>query len=160
MSRGGTSLFVTARDKTYIDRTSSFDLSKCGTNNRAAFAKYGLNKRKETQLLATVIETSARFTDWENDTDLGDFKLNQRGLGPPLRQSVSFSAGDRMMSEKMALRVGENQLISPMKFSVESIELKTAMMGNYPDRLQVDLGSGSEVTEFTEETKRPKDWGL
>ncbi|KAH6679658.1 BcSTE20, mitogen-activated protein kinase [Halenospora varia] len=51
-----------------------------------------------------------------------------RGLGPPLRQSASFSAGDRMMSEKMTPRVGENQLISPKRYSDESKEPKTGMI--------------------------------
>lgn len=48
-------------------------------------------------------------------------------MSPPLRQSASFSAGDRM-NEKMAPRVGENQLISPKRYSDESKEPKSGMI--------------------------------
>ncbi|KAF4637198.1 hypothetical protein G7Y89_g868 [Cudoniella acicularis] len=50
-----------------------------------------------------------------------------RGVGPPLRQSASFTAGDRM-NEKTAPRVGENQLISPKRYSDESKEPKSGML--------------------------------
>ncbi len=50
-----------------------------------------------------------------------------RVMSPPLRQSASFSAGDRM-NEKTTPRVGENQLISPKRFSDESKEPKAGMI--------------------------------
>lgn len=50
-----------------------------------------------------------------------------RLMSPGLRQSASFSAGDRM-NEKMTPRVGENQLISPKRFSDESKEPKSGMI--------------------------------
>ena len=40
-------------------------------------------------------------------------------MSPPLRQSASFSAGDNM-NEKHPPRVGENQLITPKRYSDES----------------------------------------
>ncbi|TVY81676.1 Serine/threonine-protein kinase MST20 [Lachnellula suecica] len=46
-----------------------------------------------------------------------------RLISPPLRQSASFSA----MSEKTAPRVGENQLISPKRYSDETREAKGGM---------------------------------
>jgi p21-activated kinase 1 len=46
-----------------------------------------------------------------------------RMMSPPLRQSQSFSTGDRM-NEKMTPRVAENQLISPNRYSDESREPK------------------------------------
>jgi p21-activated kinase 1 len=42
-----------------------------------------------------------------------------RVMSPPLRQSASFSAGDRM-SEKNPPRISENQLITPKRYSDES----------------------------------------
>ncbi|RDW75228.1 putative STE20 [Coleophoma cylindrospora] len=50
-----------------------------------------------------------------------------RITSPPLRQSASFSAGDKM-SEKIAPRVSENQLISPKRYSDESKEPKSGML--------------------------------
>lgn len=50
-----------------------------------------------------------------------------RVTSPPLRQSASFSAGDRM-NEKTPPRVGENQLISPKRYSDESKEPKQGMI--------------------------------
>lgn len=47
-----------------------------------------------------------------------------RVMSPPLQQSASFSAGDTMMNEKSAPRVGENQLITPKRYSDESKEAK------------------------------------
>jgi p21-activated kinase 1 len=49
-------------------------------------------------------------------------------MSPPLRQSASFSAGDRMMNEKTTPRIGENQLISPKRYSDESKEPKSGMI--------------------------------
>jgi len=46
---------------------------------------------------------------------------------PPLRQSQSFSAGDKM-NEKTPPRVSENQLISPKRYSDESKEPKPGMI--------------------------------
>lgn len=42
-----------------------------------------------------------------------------RIMGPPLRQSASFSAGDKM-NEKTPPRISENQLITPKRYSDES----------------------------------------
>lgn len=50
-----------------------------------------------------------------------------RVISPPLRQSASFSAGDRM-TEKTPPRVGENQLISPKRYSDETKEPKQGMI--------------------------------
>lgn len=50
-----------------------------------------------------------------------------RLMSPPLRQSASFSAGDRM-SEKSGPRVSENQLISPKRYSDETKDAKGSMM--------------------------------
>lgn len=50
-----------------------------------------------------------------------------RVLSPSLRQSASFSAGDRM-SENQTPRIGENQLISPKRYSDETKEPKGGMM--------------------------------
>lgn len=52
---------------------------------------------------------------------------NPRMMSPPLRQSASFSAGDRM-TEKTPPRVSENQLISPKRYSDESKEPKAGMI--------------------------------
>ncbi|CZS94815.1 probable STE20-ser/thr protein kinase of the pheromone pathway [Rhynchosporium agropyri] len=49
-------------------------------------------------------------------------------MSPSLRQSASFSAGDRMMSEKTPPRISENQLISPKRYSDETKEPKTGMI--------------------------------
>jgi p21-activated kinase 1 len=52
-----------------------------------------------------------------------------RGLGPPLRQSASFTVADRtIMNEKPPPRIGENQLISPKRYSDESREPKSGMI--------------------------------
>lgn len=51
-----------------------------------------------------------------------------RGLGPPLRHSSSFTNGDRMMNEKSTPRIGENQLISPKRYSDETKEPKSSMI--------------------------------
>ncbi|CAL3969442.1 hypothetical protein PZA11_006008 [Diplocarpon coronariae] len=48
-------------------------------------------------------------------------------MSPPLRQSASFSAGDRM-SDKTSPRMNENQLISPKRYSDESREPKAGML--------------------------------
>lgn len=49
-------------------------------------------------------------------------------MSPPLRQSASFSAGDRM-NEKAPPRVSENQLITPKRYSDESTkELKPGVI--------------------------------
>lgn len=50
-----------------------------------------------------------------------------RMLSPSLRQSASFTAGDRM-NEKSGPRVLENQLISPKRYSDESKEPKNGMV--------------------------------
>lgn len=50
-----------------------------------------------------------------------------RLVSPVLRQSASFSAVD-MMNEKTTPRVGENQLISPKRYSDESKEPKSGMI--------------------------------
>jgi p21-activated kinase 1 len=50
-----------------------------------------------------------------------------RMMSPPLRQSQSFSAADRM-SEKTPPRVGENQLISPKRYSDEAKDSKNAAL--------------------------------
>ncbi|PBP20942.1 putative Serine/threonine-protein kinase MST20 [Diplocarpon rosae] len=50
-----------------------------------------------------------------------------RMMSPPLRQSASFSAGDRM-GDKTSPRVNENQLISPKRYSDESREPKGGML--------------------------------
>ena len=50
-----------------------------------------------------------------------------RVTSPPLRQSASFSAGDRM-TENTPPRVGENQLISPKRYSDETKEPKQGMI--------------------------------
>lgn len=50
-----------------------------------------------------------------------------RLMSPPLRQSASFSAGDKM-NEKAPPRIGENQLISPKRYSDESKEPKSGMI--------------------------------
>ena len=50
-----------------------------------------------------------------------------RVMSPPLRQSASFSAGDRI-NEKTAPRVSENQLISPKRYSDETKEAKGSMI--------------------------------
>lgn len=42
-----------------------------------------------------------------------------RVISPPLRQSASFSAGDKM-NEKLPPRISENQLITPKRYSDES----------------------------------------
>jgi p21-activated kinase 1 len=47
---------------------------------------------------------------------------------PQLRQSASFSAGDRTMSEKAPPRVGENQIISPKRYSDETKDPKAGMI--------------------------------
>ncbi|KAG4420052.1 Serine/threonine-protein kinase mst20 [Cadophora malorum] len=52
---------------------------------------------------------------------------DSRMMSPPLRQSASFSAGDRM-NEKTPPRVSENQLISPKRYSDESKEPKVGMI--------------------------------
>jgi len=46
---------------------------------------------------------------------------------PTLRQSASFTAGDKM-NEKAPPRVSENQLISPKRYSDETKEPKTGML--------------------------------
>jgi len=51
-----------------------------------------------------------------------------RTMSPPLRQSASFSAGDKAMGEKQPPRVGENQLISPKRYSDETKETKPGVM--------------------------------
>ncbi|ATZ56561.1 Bcste20 [Botrytis cinerea B05.10] len=48
-------------------------------------------------------------------------------VSPQLRQSASFTAGDKM-SEKAPPRVGENQLISPKRYSDETKEPKSGML--------------------------------
>ncbi len=48
-------------------------------------------------------------------------------MSPPLRQSASFSAGDKM-SEKQPPRISENQLISPKRFSDETKEAKPGVL--------------------------------
>ena len=48
-------------------------------------------------------------------------------VSPPLTQSASFSAGDRM-NEKTPPRVSENQLISPKRYSDETKEPKQGMI--------------------------------
>jgi p21-activated kinase 1 len=50
-----------------------------------------------------------------------------RMMSPPLRQSASFSAGDKM-NEKQPPRVGENQLISPKRYSDETKDTKPGVM--------------------------------
>jgi p21-activated kinase 1 len=52
-----------------------------------------------------------------------------RMMPPSLRSSASFSAGERSSSEKMfPPRVGENQLISPKRYSDETKEPKSGML--------------------------------
>jgi len=51
-----------------------------------------------------------------------------RVVSPPLRQSASFSAGDRMMNEKQTPRIGENQLISPKRYSDETKDSKPGVI--------------------------------
>jgi len=54
---------------------------------------------------------------------------DMRGLGQPLQPSASFTVPDRtIMSEKMTPRIGENQLISPKRYSDESKEPKSGMI--------------------------------
>jgi p21-activated kinase 1 len=48
-------------------------------------------------------------------------------MNPPLRQSQSFSAADRT-SEKTPPRIGENQLISPKRYSDEAKDSKNAAL--------------------------------
>jgi len=48
-------------------------------------------------------------------------------MSPPLRQSQSFSAADKI-SEKAPPRVGENQLISPKRYSDEAKDSKNAAL--------------------------------
>ena len=50
-----------------------------------------------------------------------------RMQSPPLRQSASFSAGDKM-GEKQPPRIGENQLISPKRYSDETKDTKPSVM--------------------------------
>jgi p21-activated kinase 1 len=50
-----------------------------------------------------------------------------RMMSPPLRQSASFSAGDKM-NEKTPPRIADNQLISPKRYSDESKEPKQGMI--------------------------------
>jgi p21-activated kinase 1 len=50
-----------------------------------------------------------------------------RMMSPPLRQSASFSAGDKM-NEKQPPRVSENQLISPKRYSDETKEAKPGVI--------------------------------
>lgn len=47
-----------------------------------------------------------------------------RMMSPPLRQSASFSTGDRMNEKLTQPRISENQLISPKRYSDESKEPK------------------------------------
>lgn len=50
-----------------------------------------------------------------------------QAMNPPLRQSASFTAGDRI-NEKMPARVAENQLISPKRYSDETKEPKSVAL--------------------------------
>jgi len=50
-----------------------------------------------------------------------------RTMSPPLRQSASFSAGDKM-NEKQPPRVSENQLISPKRYSDETKDSKPGVI--------------------------------
>jgi len=58
---------------------------------------------------------------------LSHTSTDPRIVSPPLRQSASFSAGDKM-NEKTPPRVHENQLISPKRYSDESKEPKSGML--------------------------------
>ncbi len=49
-----------------------------------------------------------------------------RLMSPPLRQSQSFSTGDRM-NEKTPPRVNENQVISPKRYSDETKDVKNGL---------------------------------
>jgi len=55
---------------------------------------------------------------------------DQRIMSPPLQHSASFSAGDKVstMSEKSAPRIGENQLITPKRYSDETKDLKPGVI--------------------------------
>lgn len=50
---------------------------------------------------------------------LSHTNTDPRVMSPPLRQSASFSAGDKM-NEKTPPRISENQLITPKRYSDES----------------------------------------
>ncbi|CAG8978010.1 hypothetical protein HYALB_00000680 [Hymenoscyphus albidus] len=52
-----------------------------------------------------------------------------RGVNPKLKHSKSFTKGEKIkMNEKSAPRIGENQLISPKRFSDETKEPKAGML--------------------------------
>lgn len=55
---------------------------------------------------------------------------DSRVLSPPLQHSASFSAGDTMatIAEKSVPRIGENQLITPKRYSDETKEPKPSVL--------------------------------
>ncbi|EKD13922.1 uncharacterized protein L3040_005467 [Drepanopeziza brunnea f. sp. 'multigermtubi'] len=70
---------------------------------------------------------STKASSYQNSLRRPPPLSESRMLSPTLRQSASFTAGDKM-SEKTPPRVSENQLISPKRYSDESREPKAGML--------------------------------
>ena len=113
--------------------TGSTDSTVHGGVNRTSNPTAALNeKTSEDSLIGAPFDgsgilnhiDSTKATGYQNSLrrppppPLAYTNLPQ-SMSPPLRQSASFSAGDRM-NEKAPPRISENQLITPKRYSDES----------------------------------------
>lgn len=109
-------------------------------DNRRSIPSRPLSEKSSEEFIGAPFDSSSIFNHIDSIKSPTSQKALQRPpppqsshtspaymISPQLRQTASFTAGDKM-NEKAPPRVGENQLISPKRYSDETKEPKSGML--------------------------------
>ncbi|KAA8565670.1 hypothetical protein EYC84_009521 [Monilinia fructicola] len=109
-------------------------------NNRRSIPSRPISEKSSEEFIGAPFDSSGIFNHIDSTKSPRSQKTVQRPpppqqthtspaymVSPPLRQSASFTAGDKM-NEKAPPRVGDNQVISPKRYSDETKEPKSGML--------------------------------
>ncbi|KAB8293976.1 hypothetical protein EYC80_009443 [Monilinia laxa] len=109
-------------------------------NNRRSIPSRPISEKSSEEFIGAPFDSSGIFDHIDSTKSPRSRKTLQRPpppqqthtspaymVSPPLRQSASFTAGDKM-NEKAPPRVGDNQVISPKRYSDETKEPKSGML--------------------------------